>query len=222
MSLTILSSQLYTALIWHFSLLHSYLPVPTGFCGIFSYFCHCHCFSNISLTECQEALSERQFVKQTCDTNVQICLELTFANEALVLNLRHIGDFTEFLLEHFLRKWNLTSVPNSSDGGSLCRLIVHWHISKHNTCNAYLALTLNLQQIQQENSNGGLLLLTQGSVYANKAESVTNRQDFFPVMMCTYWENLKLLVMRYGLWFIGIIKNEWVDFYHYRLVDHIL
>ncbi len=57
--------------------------------------------------------------------------------------------------------------------------------SQHNPCNASLALTLYLQQLQQENSNDGLLLLTQGCVYANRAETVTNRWDFFPTITCT-------------------------------------
>ncbi len=48
---------------------------------------------------------------------------------------------------------------------------VLWCIPKHNTCNASLALTL--YQLQQENSNGRLLLLTQGCVYAIRAEIVT-------------------------------------------------
>ncbi len=51
-------------------------------------------FSIISLTECQEALSERQFVKK----NVWhlLCLELTFAHKVLVLLPTRIGDFTNF------------------------------------------------------------------------------------------------------------------------------
>ncbi len=50
-------------------------------------------FSIISLTECQEALSEGQFVKQK---RYLLCLELTFAHEALVLISTCIGDFTDF------------------------------------------------------------------------------------------------------------------------------
>ncbi len=48
-------------------------------------------------------------------------------------------------------------------------------IPKHNTCKASLALTLYIF------SNGRLLLLTQGCVYANRAESITNGWDFFPL-----------------------------------------
>ncbi len=44
----------------------------------------------VSLTECQEALSERQFGKQTRDT---------FAHEALVLIPKHLGDVTDFFLD---------------------------------------------------------------------------------------------------------------------------
>ncbi len=50
----------------------------------------------ISLIEWQEALSERQFGKQTCDT--YFSLELTFAHEALVLIPKHLGDVTDFFL----------------------------------------------------------------------------------------------------------------------------
>ncbi len=50
-------------------------------------------FSIISLTECIEALSEGQFVKQK---RYLLCLELTFAHEALVLISTCIGDFTDF------------------------------------------------------------------------------------------------------------------------------
>ncbi len=38
-------------------------------------------------------------------------------------------------------------------------------------------------------SNGGLHLLTQGCVYANRAESVTNGQDFFPSVTWTEGES---------------------------------
>ncbi len=51
-------------------------------------------FSIISLTECQEALSEKQFGKQTRDR--LLCLEPMFTHEALVLIPKHIGDFTDF------------------------------------------------------------------------------------------------------------------------------
>ncbi len=48
----------------------------------------------ISLTECQESLSERQFGKQTHDT--YFVLMLTFAHEALALIPKHFGDVTDF------------------------------------------------------------------------------------------------------------------------------
>ncbi len=38
-------------------------------------------------------------------------------------------------------------------------------------------------------SNGGPHLLSQGCVYANEAESVTNGRDFFPSVMCTEGES---------------------------------
>ncbi len=38
-------------------------------------------------------------------------------------------------------------------------------------------------------SNSGPQLLTQGCVYANEAESVTNGQDFFPSVTCTEGES---------------------------------
>ncbi len=50
---------------------------------------------NISLTECQETLSEGQFGKQQSDIYL-LCLELNFMHEALVLIPTRIGDFTDF------------------------------------------------------------------------------------------------------------------------------
>ncbi len=47
----------------------------------------------ISLTECQEALSEGQFGKQTCDTYFVWSWR---SHEALVLIPKHLGDVTEF------------------------------------------------------------------------------------------------------------------------------
>ncbi len=47
----------------------------------------------ISLTECQETLSERRFGKQTCDTYFVWSWR---SHEALVLIPKHLGDVTEF------------------------------------------------------------------------------------------------------------------------------
>ncbi len=47
----------------------------------------------ISLAECQEALSEGHFGKQT---RYLLCLELMFAHEVLVLIPTHTEDFTDF------------------------------------------------------------------------------------------------------------------------------
>ncbi len=62
-----------------------------------------------------------------------------------------------------------------------------------------------LQQLQQEYSNSGLLLLTQGT-------------QLFPYDDVYVGRNLESLVLRDCLWFIGIIRNEWVELYHCRLV----
>ncbi len=50
-------------------------------------------FSIISLTECQEALSEGNLENK----RVIFYMELTFADEVLVLIPTRIGDFTDFL-----------------------------------------------------------------------------------------------------------------------------
>ncbi len=52
--------------------------------------------------------------------------------------------------------------------------------SQNTTQSLFRADIVYLQQLQQVISNGGPHLLTQGCVYANRAESVTNGWDFFP------------------------------------------
>ncbi len=87
---------------------------------------------------------------------------------------------------HFLQKWNLATVSSVAQMEGVCGdSYVRWCISTHDTCNASLALTfIYLQQLQQQNSNGGLLLLTQGCVFANRAETITNERGFLPTMTC--------------------------------------
>ncbi len=60
-----------------------------------------------------------------------------------------------------------------------------WHCMKSNTPSVYL------QQLQQviSNGGGGPQLLTQGCVYANRAESVTNGRDLFPSVTWTERES---------------------------------
>ncbi len=55
----------------------------------------------ISLTECQESLSERQSGKQTRDT---LSGAMTYVHKVLVLIPKHIGDFNDFFQGYFLRK----------------------------------------------------------------------------------------------------------------------
>ncbi len=70
---------------------------------------------------------------------------------------------------------------------------------------------------QQENSNGGLLLLTQGCVYANCAEIVTNGQDFS--LQGHQRRDKSGITCSERLFMIyWIIKNECVDVNHYRLI----
>ncbi len=71
-------------------------------------------------------------------------------------------------------------------------------IPKHNTCKASLVLTLYIAPVM-----AGPQLVTQGCVYANRAESITNGQDFFLSVTCTEGESetahLERLFMIY--WF---------------------
>ncbi len=46
--------------------------------------------------------------------------------------------------------------------------------ASHNTCKASLVLTVYISPVMVDQ------LLTQGCVYANEAESVTNGRDLFP------------------------------------------
>ncbi len=97
-------------------------------------------FSIISLTECQEALSERQFGKQT---RYLLCLELMFTHKVLVLIPSRIGDVTDFFTGYFLGQWNLTTVSS-----------------------AQMERVYGDSNVQQVISNGGgPQLLTQGCVY---------------------------------------------------------
>ncbi len=75
-------------------------------------------FSIISLTECQEALSEGQFVKQMRDTLSGADIHA----QALVLIHTRIGDFTDFYMT-FPQTMKLNHSVLGSDGGSLWRLL---------------------------------------------------------------------------------------------------
>ncbi len=63
------------------------------------------------------------------------------------------------------------SVLNGSEGGSLWRLLCSL---EHLKTQHLLCLFGDDKLLRQEHGNGGLLLLTQGCVYANRAESVTH------------------------------------------------
>ncbi len=67
-------------------------------------------FSIISLTDCQETLSEGQFGKQTPGTY------FVWSWRSLVLIPTRIGDLTYFQ-GHFLRQWNLTTVSSAQVEG---------------------------------------------------------------------------------------------------------
>ncbi len=112
------------------------------------------------------------------------CLELTFTLQALVL--------IRFFPGYFLRKWNVTTVSSAAQLEGVYRnFYVCWCIPKHISCNVCLDwhCLSPAANLQQENSNGGPLLLTQACVYANRAESIKNGWDFFPSVTCTAGES---------------------------------
>ncbi len=95
-------------------------------------------FSNISLTECQEALSERLW-KTKSDT---LCQELTFAHEALVL----------------IPLSGSTFVIDKSWGGVYGDSCFHLCIPKLNTSNVSSVLTSSYSK----KTMGGFLPLSSG------------------------------------------------------------
>ncbi len=117
----------------------------------------------------QEALSERQFGKQTRDS-------LSGAE----VRARSVGidpymywGLNRFFPGHFLRQWNLTS-----DGGSLWRLLCSLVPPKTQHLKSFFGVDIvYLQQLHQviHNGGGGPQLLTQGCVYTCV---YTNGQDF--------------------------------------------
>ncbi len=140
-------------------------------------------FIIISLTECQEALSERQFGKQKHDT--YFCLELTFAHKALdkalVLIPICIGDFNDFLQDISIDKKLNHSVLSCSEGECLWRLLCSLHPkTQHRTTqpiwrwHIYLAATASNQWWQWREQR----------------------------------ENLKQFVLRDCLWFFLDYKNN--------------
>ncbi len=81
--------------------------------------------------ECQEALSEGQFGKQTHDT--YFVWSWRSRTKRWYWSLHVLGTLPIFFPGHFLRQWNLTTVSSGSDGGSLWRLLcllVH-HKTQH-------------------------------------------------------------------------------------------
>ncbi len=111
------------------------------------------------------------------------------------------------------------SVFSGSDGGSLWRLLCSLvHPKTQHLKSLFGADIVYLQQLQQviSNGGGGPQLLTQGCLYAYRAASQMG--GTFSPRWCEQRENLKQLVLRDCLWFfLDYKKNEWVDFYHYRL-----
>ncbi len=138
------------------------------------------------------------------------CLELTFALEVLVL--------IQFFPGYFLRKWNLTTVSSAAQLEGV--FYVCWCFPKHISCNFCLGwhCISPAANLQQENSNGGPLLLTQACVYANRAESIKNGWDFFPSVTCTAGESESARLERLFIIYWDLKKNVWVNLYHYRLV----
>ncbi len=128
----------------------------------------------ISLTECQEALSERQFGKQTHDTY--------FVWSWHSHTKRVYGTLLIFS-GIFPSKMKFNHSVLGSDEGRLCRLLCSLvHPKTQHLKSLFGADIVYLQQLQQviSNGTGGPQLLTQGCVYANRAESVTNGRDFSP------------------------------------------
>ncbi len=144
-------------------------------------------FSIISLTSCQEALSEGQFVKQTHNTY----FVWSWCPHTKRWYWSQFFFFYTMKLNH--------SVLSGSDGVSLWRLLcslVHPK-TQHLKC-LFGALTLYII-VQQVISNGwfGLQLLTQCCVYAYRTASQMRRT--FSPQWCEQRENL--LVLRDCLWF---------------------
>ncbi len=70
--------------------------------------------------------------------------------------------------------------------------------------------------LRQEHGNGGLLLLTQGCVYANRAESVTNGWVFSLGRLQGGEKSGIACSERLFMIYWDYKQNEWVDFYHLK------
>ncbi len=150
---------------------------------------------------CQEALSERQFGKQTLDTYFDWSFELCTKRCYWSLN---IGD--QFFSGKFHSKIKfIHSFLSRSDGGSLWRLLcslVHPK-TQHLKCLFGTDIKKNSNK-KKKHSNGGPLLLTQGCV-----ETITNGRDFFPMETWTWGEiwNCSFRETVYDYWYY---LKKWV------------
>ncbi len=158
-------------------------------------------FSIISLTECQEALSEGNL------ENKRVILTLSGADiraQSVGIDSYTYWGLYWFFPGHFLRQWNLTTVSSGSDGGSLWRLLcslVHpksQHLKSLFGADIVYLQQLTLQQVIS-NGGGGPQLLTQGCVCAYRAASQMG--GTFSPRWREQRENLKQLVLRDCLWF---------------------
>ncbi len=157
----------------------------------------------ISLTECQEALSERQFGKQTHDTYFVWSWRSRTKRWYWFLNISGTSPIFSGI---FPSKMNLTTVSSAqmgeimatpmfisaSQNTTLIKPLWHWHC-------IYTCIS----------NNGRLQLLTHSCVYANRAESVTNWWDFFPSVTWTEGESETALLERLFIiyWFY---KNKMI------------
>ncbi len=100
--------------------------------------------TTVALASLALRVPRSSFRKTICKTNAWhlLCLELTFAHEALVLIPTHYGDFTDFFSRTLPQTMKLNLSVLSSDEGSLWDSYVRWCIPKHNTWKAFLVPTL--------------------------------------------------------------------------------
>ncbi len=134
-------------------------------------------FSIISLTECQAALSERQFGKQTPDT--YFVWSWRWRAQRLVLIPEHLGDVTDFFSGIFPSKMKFNQCPRLRWGRLwwlLCSLV------RPKTQHLSFLFGADIVYIS---SNGELQLLT-----------VTNERDFPPSVTWTEGESETTLLER--------------------------
>ncbi len=160
-------------------------------------------FIIISLTECQETLSERQFGKQKHDTYFVWSLHSHTKRwtKRWYWFLYVLGTLMIFS-RSFPQTMKLNhSVLSCSEGGSLWRLLCSLHPKTQHLKSLFSADIVYIEQLQQVNSDGrgGPQLFTQGCVYAYRAASQMG--GTFSPQWREQRENLKQLVLRDCLWF---------------------